>query len=289
MHSPAPVCGSPTIRLTLLALLTLILVAAPRSSRAHSDADHQIGHVDSLLSVSPMDAALLRHRAELLRIEGEFQGAMESLDLAERAAPGNAFNRLIRAQVRLDLGDHDAAMIDADAAVLALPDAPDAWRLRAEIHARRGDHARAVEDLDRAIMLQAAPRPEHYLERARQMTALGDDARALEGLDAAAKKYGPLVALEHEAIAIELRMGRADAALARFDRLASTYARPEAVLIERGDLLMRAGRAPAAIAAWTEALSIVEARATPAPRDDVTAAGARARLARAANHAGLEP
>lgn len=273
----------------LVAALWLAM-SGPDPAASHPHHHEQIQSVDSLLARSPNDAALLRRRAEWMRLAGDFEAARRSLQDAERGAPGDPWNALASARLDLERGLPAPARMNADRAVARMPRVAEAWLVRAAACEALGDLATAAADLDRAIALAARPRPEDYLHRARVCEALGDPERALLGLDEAASRLGPTVVLEREAIELEMRLQRPDAALARFDRLAPQYAREDVALVERGDLLARAGRLPAAMSAWTEALERIAARAErPFESDAVRAGGIEARLQQAALALGLEP
>jgi len=76
-------------------------------------------------------------------------------------------------------------------------------------------------------------------------------------------------ALAQEGLALELRAGRTDAALARFDRLSPPERRGERWILQRAEILERAGRSQQAVVEYSAALASLEAmpparRATPA-------------------------
>jgi len=266
------------VALRVVALVCAAALGSATTAAAHPSDRAQIGAVDSLLAVHPDDPALLRWRAELSRLEGDFAAAERALAQAEALAPGDPRQRVLRARLRLDRGLPGQALEDANALVEAHPDDPAGWRLRAESRSRTGAHEAAARDLDGAIGRMGSPEPGLYLFRARETRAAGHEARALEGLEEARRRFGPLVSVEREAIELEMALGRSDAALRRLDALAGQYDRRDAFLLERGDLLYRSGRLPEALASWTEALSIVESRAPQLGRDGRRAAELRARL-----------
>jgi len=273
--------GRRAIALLALALLAGAALPAP-AALAHPAGPAQIGAVDSLLRADPGDAALLRRRAELMRLAGNLAGAADALAAAERAAPNDPRNRVIRGRLSLDRGDLHEALDHAGAVLAAHPREPLGWALRAEARARLGAHALAAADLDRAIACSDVPSPELFLERARLRAAAGDERGALASLDGGIARLGPAAALEHEAVAIEARLGRFEAALCRLERLAPRYARRAPLLARRGDLLQRAGRIPEAIAAWSEALLRLESRPILRRDDAALARELRAQLHAAA-------
>ena len=78
--------------------------------------------------------------------------------------------------------------------------------------------------------------------------------RALHSLDEGIVRLGPIVTLELEAIEVELRLNRYDAALARVDRISAQTPRKDSWLARRGAILERAGRLDEAHAAYRAAL-----------------------------------
>ena len=140
----------------------------------------------------------------------------------------------------------------------------EALTTRARVLVRLGLRAEAAQDFTRALAL--APEPELFVERAAAIAAGGapHTREALGGLDEAVARYGPLVTLQLPAIELELREGRYDAALARLETIAAQTARQESWLARRGDILLRAGRAEEARAAYAAALAALES--LPAPR-----------------------
>ena len=95
-------------------------------------------------------------------------------------------------------------------------------------------------------MIELAPRagPEIHLARVRALAA-GADAdlsEALRALAVAEASLGPVPALEQEGLALELRAGRIDAALARLERAAAPARRRESWRVQRAEILEPAGR-----------------------------------------------
>ncbi len=94
---------------------------------------------------------------------------------------------------------------------------------------------------------------------------------------------GPLVSLGFEAIDLEVRLRRFDAALARIDQLSAGSPRRESWLVRRGEILEAAGRDAEARQAYESAMDAIAAlpagrRAVPAVAD--LAASARRGLQR---------
>jgi predicted RNA polymerase sigma factor len=144
-------------------------------------------------------------------------------------------------------------------------------------------------------VLELAPGagPDLHLARVRALAAGGDATlgEALRALDEAEADLGPVPALAQEGLALELRAGRTDAALARLDRLSARTRHREGWLVQRAEILERAGRSEQAKSAYSAALASLDSlpptrRATPAA---VTlAARAREGLERLTSSAGVE-
>src|SRR5205085_9818836 len=109
-----------------------------------------------------------------------------------------------------------------DAALAVSPTNAEALVLRGRVRSRLGQIAGAHADYTAAIDLLAEPSPSLFLERAALPIA---SLAALRGLDEGIARLGPAVPLLEHALALELRLGRTDAALARLEMLAATSER----------------------------------------------------------------
>lgn len=126
------------------------------------------------------------------------------------------------------------------------------------------------------MVVEAAPHssPDVHLERVRAIEAAGATdafAEAVRAADAGIAVLGPAPALQQAALDLELRAGRVDEALAPLDRMASAVESHGTLLLQRAELLERAGRMHDANLAYTGALAAVEResetrRALPAAR-----------------------
>jgi len=271
-----------------LAVLGLSCVVVPVRSRAHDDPGQTMRRLDAQIAANPTDAELWRSRAVLSRRARDFEHAHADLDRAVElgldAAPAHRDRGLIRFE--------EDRFAEAEALLrLARELAPQ------ELATLLG-HARALAALHRfdesastyAAIVELAPSagPDVRLEHIRVAAsgggadALGD---AIRVADAAIAAIGSVPALEQAALDLELRADRVDAALARLDRVARGSARRDTILLQRAEILERAGRTKAAEAAYAEALaassSLPDARrSAPAVRDnEVRARDALARLA----------
>jgi tetratricopeptide (TPR) repeat protein len=255
--------------LLALAGLAGALLALPAA--AHESEGEALARLELALAVAPRDAELWRRRAALERARGEIDlsgadleracalGLAPALAEQERGALARAAGRPADAERHLrrarELAPGNAATLAAHAEALA---GLGRWREAADAYAR-------------AIRLAPQAGPDLHLARARALAAGGDATlgEALRALDEAEAELGPIPALVQEGALLELRAGRSDAALARLGRLPPPTRRRERWLVQRAEILERAGRPEQAIAEYAAALASIEAlaparRSTPA-------------------------
>ena len=231
------------------------LVLLQQFPLAHDRLGEQIAAVSAQIARDPANPVLFQKRGELLREVREYQQALADLDHAASLDPAMATVDLVRARLFLD-ADKPQAAVDAASRFLARqPGHVAALITRGRARAKLGRAVAAAIDFTHA--LNAQPLPDVYIERARVILVSGNGAidEALRGLDEGIGRLGPIVTLELEAIDLELRMTRYDAALARLDRVSIQAARKESWLARRGDILASAGRVDEARSAYRAALA----------------------------------
>jgi tetratricopeptide (TPR) repeat protein len=260
--------SSPRWRRLLLALVCLGIAG---SVAAHGDLDLQIRAVSAKIAAAP-SATLYLKRGILHHQHEDYTRALEDYDRATDLAPTLDGIELARGRTLFQAGRPGPARSALDAFLRRAPDHADACLLRARILARLQDHAEAIRDFNRHLALAPEPTPEAWLDRAASLVASGDKPGGLASLDEAIRRQGSLVTLQNAAIALELELGRPDAALARLDRIAAGLERKESWLARRAEILETAGRADEARRACQEALSAIERlparhREAPAMRD----------------------
>jgi tetratricopeptide (TPR) repeat protein len=195
---------------------------------------------------------------------------------------------LVRAQVLFGAGQQRAAVEAASHFLTKQPRHADALIVRGRARVAIGHTRDAVGDFTKALDLR--PAPDLYVERARVMpkSRAAEIEAVLRGLDAGIEQFGSLVTLELEAIHLERRLKRYDAALRRLDRASALAARKDPWLARRGEILEQAGRIDEARTAYNAALaamaSVPAARQTRA--SSVLIARLRASLERLGPHAG---
>ena len=239
--------------LFVLALAGALALFGPFAS-AHDGLAERIAGVTAQLAGNPASPDLLVRRAELYREARQWTQALADLDRAERVDPTLPVPALVRAHVFLDAHNWTAAVDAATRFLARQPGNADALIVRGRAHARVG-HARAAA-IDFTRALEAQPLPDVYSERARAVAGLGRTGLedALRGLDEGIARLGSIVTLELEAIDLELRLNRYDAALTRLDRVSAQAARKDSWLARRGAVLERAGRLDEARATYGAAL-----------------------------------
>ncbi len=250
-----------------LATGALLMSAAPPAA-AHEGLDAQIAELTAALAAAPSaDRYLVR--GELYRLDRDWDRAESDYARAETLDPGLDAVQVARAAMDADRGRFYPAQARLGRFLSQHPDRPDALELRHRTRLALGDTLGALEDLNCFLAAAPSPPPGAYLERATLQIALDpEDLRSVvQGLDEGISRFGPLAVLELRAVDLESARGDFAAALDRLDRLAPQYARPEALLARRGELLKGAGRDLEAGAAWTEALGLLEARPHPSPVD----------------------
>jgi len=280
---------SSATRLLAAAGLAGLLVGLPAT--AHESFDEALAHLDLAIAVAPRDAELWRRRAGLERSHGNLERSRA--DLARACALGLApalaeRERGLSARAEQRLVDAEAHL--RRARELA-PDDTETLVAHAETLAGLGRWREAADGYARVIELAPDAGPDLHLARVRALASGGDAVlrEALRALDEADAKLGPIPALAQEGLALELRAGRTDAALARLDRVSAPARRREGWLVQRAEILERAGRSEQAVAEYAAALASLEAlpparRTTPAA---VTlAARAREGIERLASPAG---
>jgi len=257
--------------LRLLAAAGLAGVLAALPAAAHESEGEALARLDLALAVAPRDAELWRRRAGLERSQGDLELARADLERAcalglapalaerERGWLARAEGRLADAERHLrraiELSPGDTETLVAHAETLG---SLHRWREAADGYAR-------------VIELAPDAGPDLHLARVRALAAGGDAnlREALRALDEADAKLGPVPALAQEGVALELRAGRTDAALARLGRLSAQARHRESWLVQRAEILEHAGRSRQAFAEYADALASLEAqpparRATPA-------------------------
>jgi tetratricopeptide (TPR) repeat protein len=241
---------------------------------AHEGLDSKIESVSRRIVAQPADASLWLERAEFERMQRAWRAALADLERAEQLDPAMSAVELARARLFVDADEPTRALASLDAFDRRMPDHAGALVLRARSLAKLARDEEASVAFDRAIAAAKTPDPDVYYARGEHDFARGGEwrMRAIRGLDEGIAKVGGAMQLEELALRFETEMGEWDAALARIERLGAASPRPERWRARAAELLERAGRDEAAIAATEAALaSIARApalvRAAPATKE----------------------
>jgi tetratricopeptide (TPR) repeat protein len=239
--------------------VALLLIAASLASGggiafAHDGLAERIAALSAQIAQSPSSPSLLVKRAELYRENRQWTETLIDLDRAERIDPTIAIVDLVRAHVHLERKNWQAAADAATRFISRQPDHADARVVRARAYAQLGRRQAAAADFTSALAVR--PQPDLYIERAKVLEGPGRGPleQALRSLDEGLARLGPIVTLELEAIDLELRLVRYDAALARLDGITARAPRKDTWLARRGAILERADRPEEARAAYRAAL-----------------------------------
>jgi tetratricopeptide (TPR) repeat protein len=227
--------------------VALIVLLVQGEARADADLSDRLAGLDASLSAKPHDsgtAALLLSRAELHRLNFNWQKSLDDLDAASRLNSELENLDLQRGLTLLRAGRTHEAILALNDHLFSHPD--DGF---ARIHL-----ARALADLQlyadaskayaRAIELSENPTPSLVLEMADAIQARGPehDVDALESIEAGIAIIGPAISLELRALELEQRLGRLENALARLSRLSNGVRSRAPWLLRKGKILLLAKR-----------------------------------------------
>ena len=238
------------------AILAFLLLTV--SLFAHEGLHEQIAAVTERIAAAPT-AELYVQRGELHRLHGEWTEALSDYDAAQKLDPSFDVVDFARGRMVLESGDAKSALPSLDRFLARHPDHADAHLARARALVKLDRAAESIADYDAAIAHAPNLTPDLFHERANMLAGLNRIDDALRGLDEGMSRLGVVVSLQTNAIDLEMRARRYDAALARLDTLLRQSARKESWLATRADILQKAGRMEEAQAARREALACIAA------------------------------
>ena len=237
----------------LLFTIAVLLGFTP-AAQAHAGTDVAIADLTDLIALAPNRAELFLRRAACFVEHQRWAEALDDLDRAARLAPEHADLPLARAEFFLARRDSGAAIQALEKSILANPQAPAGRIVRARARVLAHDPVGALTDFQVALALLPAPRPELWLEA---NLIMAQPEAALRDIDRGIARLGPVPALVDRALALEVQLGRIDAAASRLAHIASSAERPDLFHKRRGDLLAAAGRAEEGRAAYRDALAAI--------------------------------
>jgi tetratricopeptide (TPR) repeat protein len=232
----------------LLFALAGLLPIAP--VLGHGAFHERLRELAAAVENSPRDARLHFELATVFCQHGDWMLALGSADSADEFAP-NAFpTDLLRGEVQLGRNQPKEALTALDRLLATYPPSPRALVLRARARTALGDPAAALTDYRAALRQPERPDIDHVREAA---AALADQNQAAEAADILSRtitERGPDPALLHQALDLEVALGRYRDALTRVDALQAGAPRPEPWMARRAQLLSQSGNTGAAHAAW---------------------------------------
>lgn len=225
----------------LLCVVGLIAVPERTDTPPHGDVHAAIRALTKQIARRPGAAGLYLRRGELHRIHMDWVSSEKDLRRALALDPSMFAAQRALARMFLEAGRATEAEAEVRAFLKAAPRDPDGWALLARILAGRG---RAEEALAawRSATNAGTHRTDLWIERTRAVAASGAAGAALRDLEAATVRLGRPVVLELEALALERRLARFDAALLRIRRIARAARRKTAWHLLEAEVLEQAGR-----------------------------------------------
>lgn len=226
----------------MLALLCASLFAVHAPVAPH-DPERRLAEVSARLAAQPGDPALHWERGRLHEAMGDGKAARADFAAVLRLDPRHRDAAWALAALEQRSGNHTAAMLAARKAEALGARGPLFDRLRGRILASLHRPAEAADAFTAAMAATDRPAPEQFLELAAALGALGPDtANALAVLERGLAMLGPVVGLVDAAVAIDVRAGAFDRALARLECLRPRMPRSAPLHERRAAVLTAAGR-----------------------------------------------
>jgi tetratricopeptide (TPR) repeat protein len=148
---------------------------------------------------------------------GDVEGALEALDIAIAANPGQAAEAYYyRGLIHAEEGDPNAALEDFNQGITANQHMPELFAARGTTYASLGRPATALDDFDKAIQLA----PNHaatYVNRGQSYSNMGEPELAMQDFNKALELDAELVAAYFNRGVLYLEMAEPQAALDDFN------------------------------------------------------------------------
>jgi len=237
---------------TLPCWLVLLAVVSVTPIIADPGVHHAIKRMTDAIAEQPELAALYVGRAYYLRLNGQYDEALDDLQRAEGLDPQELRVAVERGFVFSAMGRDEEAEAELTRFLSKGQPMAGIHAERARIHARNGRVPLAIADYDSAIALR--PDVGAYLERGRLQLQQGDLDGAAAGYRDGLKRFEAAVPLRLELIEIEKIRGNFDTAAGLIrDELERAPVKTDWQL-ELADVLDAAGRPDEALAVRNAAL-----------------------------------
>lgn len=237
-------------------------------AEAHPGAHLVIDHFTAEIEERPLDQALRIQRGIAYSGDGQYEQALADFRRAEELGDPVA--------VAFDLGvlyyrmeDFAGARRCFDIYLDKYPGHAQTLEYRARLRRDTGDAAGAVQDYRDYFARTARPNPGDYSAAALLLSSMPTEGEepALALLDEGMSRLGLIPQLQQQAIALELRRGRTDRALARQRALEPVLGDSPDWKVDMGELLLQSGNKAEAERQFRLAVEQLETlRPTPARR-----------------------
>jgi len=229
-------------------------------AESHPPLEEKEALVDKALEDGADDPELHLTRATLHRQRRHWDAAAASyLRAAALGADRNQVD-IALAQVFLEANLPLTAERYVDLVCVRAPEDGTALITRARIRRILEQQEKSAADFARGVTLLSRPDPDVVREAMAAQVAAGHPEAALQLADTAMKKIGPVATIQLPAIALELELGRREAAVLRYDALLAQAPQHEVWLAERAEILEGLGRTTEARAAYEHALALIRKR-----------------------------
>lgn len=240
-----------------LKLWLFIAVLQVSPVHAHSDLHERIVALTKQLQITPHDPSLLFKRAELNRQHHDWNAALADYDQVEKLDADFPAVDFGRGRTLYESGQAAEALAALDRYLIGNPKHIRALLTRARARVLLARYQDAIADYDKVIFFSNRPLPEYYIERAESWAALGEKFhhKAIKGLDEGLSTLGPVFTLQYAAIDLEVKSRQYANTLKRIDALPASIKNTSTWQQKRGDILLLAGDAQKAQAAFDFALA----------------------------------
>ncbi len=225
-----------------------LLLALTGAGWGHGNFHELVTDLNAKVTAAPADAQLRLDRALIYLEHEDLALAKEDLEAAAKLGGAEVVVLLLQAKWHRLSKQLPAARLAIESCLkLGAKNVAAHWE-RLEILSAQQETALALEEADALLELEQTRIPELVLQRT-QLAEQVDAAAALQWLDEWLAKHPRLAVLEQAALALEIKLKRHEAVLARFDRLLAAAPRKEFLLLKQAQYLADRKDAVLALAA----------------------------------------